>query len=158
MSDRICVMGQGRIMQLGTPEELYDRPANRYVANFVGRTNFIEGRIDSVVSGLARLSGPGGVALSGRASDGLMQGDAAVLSLRPEQIRLAPATGAAEGLPVTITNRIFLGERSEYHLHHADLGALFAIVPRNSEEDDIAPGTQALAIWHPEAALVIAPE
>ena len=48
MSDRICIMRSGRIVQVGSPQELYDRPRNRYVADFVGKSNFFEGRVTAI--------------------------------------------------------------------------------------------------------------
>ena len=53
MSDRIAVMSHGRILQVGTPHEIYERPAERFVANFIGETNFLEGEIAGAANGRA---------------------------------------------------------------------------------------------------------
>src|SRR6185437_1760778 len=65
MSDRIAVMSKGHILQVGTPRDIYDHPAERFVANFIGETNFLEGQVAGVASGRAdvRLN-CGGAAIS----------------------------------------------------------------------------------------------
>ncbi|MDQ2067470.1 ABC transporter ATP-binding protein [Xinfangfangia sp. CPCC 101601] len=155
MSDRICIMGQGRIVQTGTPEDLYDRPQSRYVADFVGRSNFIKAEVAGREGDLLAAKA-GGSVIKARGGEGLAQGSAVTLSLRPEEIRLAPA---GEGLPVTVTHRIFLGEHTEYHLQSKALGTLVAVVPRGSEAAGaLAPGAEVVAQWRDGAALALQAE
>ena len=134
MSDRVCVMREGRIVQTGTPRELYDQPFNRYVADFVGRSNFFKGPTQDTV-----------------------------ISVRPELVEIAANQAALpEGLgtrlPVKILNRIFLGEHTEYRVANDTLGEFMVLSPRKSERGsgtyDI--GDTAAAGWRPEAALVLA--
>jgi spermidine/putrescine transport system ATP-binding protein len=134
MSDRVCVMREGRIVQTGAPRELYDRPLNRYVADFVGKSNFFKGPTQGTV-----------------------------ISVRPELVEIAANQAALpEGLgtrlPVKIINRIFLGEHTEYRVANDTLGEFMILSPRKSERDsgtfDI--GDTAAAGWRPEAALVLA--
>ena len=153
MSDRICIMRAGRIVQTGSPRALYDAPINRYVADFVGKSNFFDGTLTATdgVNGTVSLPGfPG----QGRLGPGLCKGDRVSLSVRPEQIALtrSPAT-----LPVTITNRIFLGEHTEYLVHSPTLGAFLVLVSRQSEaaEGGFDPGQSAYAHWTPDAALIL---
>ena len=89
LSDRICVMRAGRIVQVGSPQDLYDHPNSRYVADFVGTSNFFDGRIETVGGGRADLVTSSGLKLEGRASAGLAGGVEGCLSIRPEQIRIA---------------------------------------------------------------------
>ena len=133
MSDRVCVMRDGRIVQTGSPRELYDRPVNRYVADFVGKTNFFEGPSSTEV-----------------------------LSVRPEQIEIAASVNALpEGLsarlPVKVLNRIFLGEHTEYVVASEALGAFMVMAPRKSERDagvyDI--GDMIAAGWRAEAERIL---
>jgi spermidine/putrescine transport system ATP-binding protein len=133
MSDRVCVMREGRIVQAGSPRDLYDRPVNRYVADFVGKTNFFAGRT---------------------AQD--------VLSVRPEQIEIAAAEaklpdGLATRLPVKVLNRIFLGEHTEYVVAHETLGQFMVMAPRKSEREagvyDI--GDMIAAGWRAEAERIL---
>ena len=133
MSDRVCVMRDGRIVQTGSPRELYDQPVNRYVADFVGKTNFFEGPSSTEV-----------------------------LSVRPEQIEIAASVNALpEGLsarlPVKVLNRIFLGEHTEYVVASEALGAFTVMAPRKSERDagvyDI--GDMIAAGWRAEAERIL---
>ena len=133
MSDRVCVMREGRIVQTGSPRELYDQPVNRYVADFVGKTNFFEG-----------------------------PSKAEVLSVRPEQIEIASSIGhLPEGLsarlPVKVLNRIFLGEHTEYVVASEQLGEFMVMAPRKSERDagiyDI--GDMIAAGWRAEAERIL---
>lgn len=103
MSDRVAVMSQGRVEQIGVPEEIYERPATAFVAGFVGEANRFGGRVSRLADGLAEVEtalGP----LRGRAGPGLSPGDAATVFVRPERIAVAP-----EGLAARICGRSFEG-------------------------------------------------
>ena len=89
MSDRIAVMHAGRVEQLGTPEELYERPTSRFVADFIGSTNLLRGSIEP--DGRLRLTTG---ELSAVAHDGLAAGTDVEVSVRPESIAFAPTDGA----------------------------------------------------------------
>lgn len=155
MSDRVCVMRGGRIVQVGTPHGLYDLPDNRYVADFVGKSNFVDGRVESVSGGMARIGTKAGM-LTGRAGRGIGAGAAATLSVRPEQIALTRSPGEGR-FAVTVVNRIFLGEHTEYLVTSDELGAVLVHVARQAEaaEGGFAPGDRPFASWAPDAALVL---
>ncbi|MDQ0469814.1 ABC transporter ATP-binding protein [Labrys wisconsinensis] len=93
MSDRVAVFHQGRIAQIAAPETLYRRPASRFVAGFVGETNLIEGTVTALDQDRARLRLPNGAMVEGWRSEGLAEGGAAVLAVRPEAVALRPAGG-----------------------------------------------------------------
>ena len=157
MSDRICIMRDGRIVQVGSPQDLYDRPKNRYVADFVGTSNFFDGRISSVSGDLAEVTLDAGLRLSGRPVDEVSTGQTVSVSVRPEQIHLT-RTGGSEGqLPVTVRNRIFLGEHTEYLVIHETLGEFLVLAPRQSElnEGPFNTGDTLQASWDAGAALVL---
>ena len=88
MSDRIAVMDAGRILQLGTPDEIYDRPANAFVARFVGHANIFEGEVVAVAGGLATVE-VNGVQLVGRAPEAARPGARATVSIRHEAVHIA---------------------------------------------------------------------
>ena len=113
MSDRVCVMNAGKIIQLASPEEIYARPANLFVAEFVGKTNKVEANIEIAgTQAIARLSNGRALAL-GKRPDLTIGG--AVLSIRPESITMKRTTAKSDAiLPGTITHRIFLGASAEY--------------------------------------------
>lgn len=153
MSDRIVIMDHGRIAQIGGPEELYDRPQSRYVADFVGRSNFISattrGRENAIL-----LAEAEGLTFRARGGDGIPVGSPITLSLRPEEIRLA---GSGSGHRMAVTNRIFLGEHTEYHLTSGAIPHLIAVVPRTAEAGSalLAPGAEVIASWREGAALAL---
>lgn len=156
LSDRICVMRDGRIVQIGTPRELYDAPASRYVADFVGSSNFLEGRIESAAGGRAEFTDISGHRFSGQAGPGIEQGTSGTLSLRPEQIRIS-RTPLDGGHPVTVQNRIFLGEHTEYVVRHDEIGTFIVLASRRAEdrEQPLDAGTRAYIAWNPDAALIL---
>ncbi len=90
MSDRIAVMSKGKVQQMGTPVEIYERPANRFVADFIGESNFLEGRIKSISANEACVYIP---ALDSElyglpVSEGLVNGEEVIVSIRPEKIHI----------------------------------------------------------------------
>ncbi|MFI4978795.1 MAG: ABC transporter ATP-binding protein [Nevskiales bacterium] len=117
MSHQIAVMNQGRIQQLGTPREIYEKPKNRFVADFVGATNFIEGTVRSVEEGgqcvIDTEVGP----LRSTSIEPLRPGDAVVLSIRPEDLQLSD-TRPEQGdvLQATVDQKIFLGEAMDVRI------------------------------------------
>lgn len=154
MSDRIVVMRAGRIVQIGTPGDLYDRPVSSYVADFVGKSNFFPGRVTRASGEAAAIEGPGGLRIGGRLTAPLLAGVAARASLRPEAISLK---AQGPGRPVRVLNRIFLGEHTEYRVTHPDLGEFLILVPRQAEAANgaFAPGDTAQADWPEEAVLIL---
>ena len=117
MADRIAVMDAGRIIQVGAPEALYSRPATRFVADFLGEANFIDGRAPT--SGcLTQVQTPVGVIHHTRSED-LTPGMDVTCCVRPEQIRLDPAEANPADtddnlIPATVVSRMYLGEISQY--------------------------------------------
>ena len=117
MSDRVAVMSGGEIRQVGTPVEIYEEPASRFVAEFIGETNLIPARVEQVEGDIAHCAF-GGVALAVTDVHGKRAGDAVTLALRPEKLRIsdredALANGAMEG---RVRDRIYLGTDTAYHV------------------------------------------
>jgi putative spermidine/putrescine transport system ATP-binding protein len=113
MSDRIAVFNKGRIEQIGTPEELYDRPATRFVASFIGDTNLVEGRVLGVAGGICEIeTAAGRIAASARTP--LSAGAAVFVAVRPERVVLATAQTAGAGLEGIIVEQVFLGTSRKY--------------------------------------------
>lgn len=156
LSDRICVMRAGEIVQVGTPRELYDQPQSRYVADFVGTSNFFEGKITAAAGQNGKISLADGRIYGAIFSDVATVGEAACVSIRPEQI-LMSGTQTPDSLDVTIQNRIFLGEHTEYLVRHAQLGNIAVMAPRQSDVslDALQKGDTAWIHWNPDAALIL---
>jgi len=154
MSDRICVMREGRIVQFGSPQELYDRPNSRYVADVVGTSNFFNGILTDDKDTLATVRLDNGMPMQGRPSGDLAKGQIVCMSIRPEQMKLHRA---GDGLSVEVQNRIFLGEHTEYLVKHETLGNFLVLSPRQYEQagGPFNAGDRALVSWEPSAALIL---
>jgi putative spermidine/putrescine transport system ATP-binding protein len=95
MSDRIAVFANGRLEQIGSPLEVYHRPANRFVGSFIGDSNFFAGRIDQAAPGMAELAGIGPVKIAARANSPTGEVD---ILIRPERLRpVGPSDGPEDG-------------------------------------------------------------
>jgi len=115
MSDRICIMREGHIVQSGSPRELYDEPVNRYVADFVGKTNFFDGEVIEVRGSSVTLKSETGQVLPGTQPNKaapLVKGSRACVAVRPEMISINAADENAGDDNITlhgeVMNRIFL--------------------------------------------------
>lgn len=163
MSDRVGVMSEGRLLQVGTPAEVYEHPANRFVADFIGRTNLLEGVTES--PSLVRLDAGAVVA----ATNGLAAGSPVALSVRPEQVRLHGRGQAPEGDPCldgVITDATYLGHAFVYtvtigHVAGAsetDAGERAATITARSETGSaaLAAGDPVSVSWSPGATTVVA--
>jgi len=119
MSDRIAVMRDGRLAQLGSASELYHRPKNTFIARFLGESNLIRGIVERLGDGqatirVARL----GTRFTSPAADGLQEGKAAALLIRPENVRLSG--DVTQGIIGQVEERVFLGEIEAVRLRLAD--------------------------------------
>jgi putative spermidine/putrescine transport system ATP-binding protein len=119
MSDRIAVFNQGRVEQIGTPEELYDKPATRFVAGFIGDTNFISGRALAVSDGICEIETAAGRTRA-IAGEGLVAGAAVSVAVRPERMVLSSSLDSAVGLDGSITDIIYLGMVRKYVVRLTD--------------------------------------
>jgi putative spermidine/putrescine transport system ATP-binding protein len=144
MSDRIAVMRDGRIEQIGTPAEIYDRPKTRFVAGFIGEIDLFDGVADG-----GRVSLPGGAALPGPPAPP----GPATLAVRPEKVRLvAPADGV---VTARIVEASFLGASIRYVAEAANGQRLLA-EERNEGDGVLRPlGSEVGLTWRPEDAVVI---
>ncbi|KAA8605562.1 spermidine/putrescine ABC transporter ATP-binding protein [Salipiger aestuarii] len=115
MSDRIAVMSDGRVQQVGTPREIYESPANRFVADFIGETNLIEVPVLNISNGLAEVSLPGGRAI--QCPTRLVDATQGVLSVRPERIDLCAPSEA--DLIATAGAQVYLGTDIQLKAHLA---------------------------------------
>lgn len=159
MSDRICLMRAGRIAQIGTPRELYDRPANRYVADFVGRANILAGKVaQAAAGGRARVVLGGDVTVEVAAPVPVAAGQEVEVAIRPESLRLAAGPDAgASGLQARMTHQTFLGEHIECLLAHPVLGQLQVNLPRQAERSlpGVGVGSTVHVLWDHGAGLIL---
>jgi spermidine/putrescine transport system ATP-binding protein len=111
MSDRIAVMSKGKVQQMGTPVEIYERPANKFVADFIGESNFFEGKIKSLSSKEAVVFIPDlNAELSGLpVSEGLVNGEEVTVSIRPEKILIAEKGLDSNTFTGKVTSTVYIG-------------------------------------------------
>ncbi len=114
VSDRIAVMNEGSVVQEGSAEDLYHRPATEFVARFVGRVNLVPGRIAEVAGRGGRVAALGSVLGVRLLPAGVAAGDRVRLVLRPEAIAFADPGSDPAAPAATVTARTFLGEKVEY--------------------------------------------
>ena len=118
IADRIAVLDNGRICQVGTPDAIYRRPVSRFVADFVGETNFMEAEV--VTSSDGRLVATAGASRFGAedATQKFRPGDRVTLSIRPEAWRFSneAASGATNTVSARIEEAVYLGEMAQYRV------------------------------------------
>jgi spermidine/putrescine transport system ATP-binding protein len=115
MSDRIAVMRQGRIQQLGAPTEIYERPVNRFVADFIGDTNFITAAVAGRADGFARCRSTDGLEMLALPVNGIAEGAQVTLAVRPEKLGLR-----AGGKAGVVTQAIYVGTDTNYDVQLGD--------------------------------------
>jgi spermidine/putrescine transport system ATP-binding protein len=171
MSDVIVVMRDGLIQQMGGPTELYERPVNRFVADFIGTSNPIPGTVQGVEPDRrVVVRTDRGLVLRGQVTDpsaNLAVGDVATVAIRPERLEIHP-DDAASGTTTdagwaSATGRInqgtYLGDQTEYRVHTDQAGEL--IVRRQNATgagatQGMGPGDRVVVRWREEANLVLA--
>lgn len=120
MSDRVAVISEGKVQQIGTPTEIYERPKNHFVADFIGETNFFDVTIEGINSGKATCVTSGGTRVVAEAIAGCKVGDTVSLSVRPERIRFAAEAVDGDSLIGVIERPTYLGTDTHYRVRLAD--------------------------------------
>jgi len=162
MSDRIAVMNAGNVEQIGTPTEIYDRPASVFVAGFIGQANLWHGRqtgrsnrdyVEVDVLGATLRARPGDTTIE--------TGGKATLMVRPERVRISvdpPAgmtTGAVAAVRATVVDLTFQGPVLRLALTAPDGSPILANVGPEQDLPMLRPGDEVYAGWSPDASLVL---
>jgi iron(III) transport system ATP-binding protein len=115
IADRLAIMRDGVIEQVGVPQEVYRAPVNRFVAGFIGEGNFIEGRVDGAGRDGARIGTPYGVIDAARVPTGIAAGDKVVLCVRPEAVSFGqPPAGGGNVIRGAFQESVYLGEMAQH--------------------------------------------
>ncbi len=159
MGDEIVVMNQGRIVQCGTPTALYDRPANRFVAHFIGECNLESGKVqEAAASGVWRVDA-GGLPVLATGTTPWQPGDAVALAVRPEKIRLAavPPGGpeASNTFTGVVEECIFRGALRRYRVRLPHGHIWNVDEPSTSGTAPLTVPTTVCVQWRPEDCLAI---
>ena len=132
MADRMAVLRDGVIEQLGKPREVYRSPASRFVADFIGEANWLPGTVHSRTSNAVVLETPAGLILATSAPPTVTPGSPVDVGFRPEAVRLR-ATGPDNRMDAVIEQVTYLGETEQYRLRWPD-GTTFKAFEQNPEE------------------------
>lgn len=159
LSDRIAVLNHGTIEQLGTPADLYNRPANSFVADFVGESNLLTGcaRVAASGGGRCTFETLTGTVLEGTTREAVQPGDAVTAVIRPERIQLVPSDGPAGGVNVcraTVREVIYLGDWVKYRVELASRDVLSLKVPDRGQGVVSGAGTPVHVGVSPDDVMV----
>ena len=161
MSDRIAVMSDGRVEQIGTPAEIYDNPASVFVAGFIGQANLWPATVTEHTAGTARVSALGGASLCGSCGDAtLTVGSEVTLMVRPERIAISltqptPQTVGDQSVNATVSDLAFQGPIVRLALEAADGSPIIANVDPDADLPLLRPGDSVWASWTQSAACVL---
>ena len=154
LSDRVAILDRGRIVQEGPPAEIYERPASRFAAAFLGDANFLQG-----------VSTPQGIEVAGgvlRTIDPLPPpGSSATIAVRPEKVAILPAAAAAAAgqnrLAAVVRSVIYAGAASTYLLDAAQGpdAAAFKVFAQNTEARGFTPGQAVTLAWSPGHTIIL---
>jgi putative spermidine/putrescine transport system ATP-binding protein len=154
MSDRVAILNHGKLLQLGAPAELYERPATRFVASFLGKSNFLSGKVEQRnADGFAFRCGASRVLQSG---PGPQTGETVLVALRPERLRIvAGGEAPANMLSGTIAEFSYLGTAFHVLVDTADAGRLAVTVPTWRHGRPPAVGDKIVVGWDADASIRI---
>jgi spermidine/putrescine transport system ATP-binding protein len=157
MSDQIAVMERGKVLQIGTPSEIYETPRTRFVADFIGETNLVAGTVVAEEGEVVRVEGSG-LEIRAAHRDRLAPGSSVWVAIRPEKIRLTRDRPAgANAFEARVESLTYVGKDSEYGLL-TPTGLHLRARTANVEPGApvlAEPGQAVWAQWSPEAALLL---
>ena len=150
MADRLVVMNDGAVRQIGSQQDLYERPTDRFVAGFVGRSTFIEGEIEAP----GRFRSAGGLVLACNGDDGRP----ATLALRPERIFVdaAPQAGMDNNLPGVVEFVSYLGATVDMHVRISPKERVVVQIPNRAGSLVPKVGEQVHVAWPAANGIVFA--
>jgi putative spermidine/putrescine transport system ATP-binding protein len=154
MSNRIAVFNHGKIEQIGSPTDIYDRPATRFVAEFIGETNLLDGVVEKVDGARAVVATPQGLRLVVDAAPHMQAGDKATVSVRPEKIHLGREASAADGanFATRVVDAVYHGDHFRVQLDDA---ACNLIVKSDRRQGMWAAGQETRASFAPSDCWVV---
>jgi spermidine/putrescine transport system ATP-binding protein len=158
MSDRIAVMNDGRVEQIGPPQEIYHSPASVFVANFIGVANLLPGNVTHVGGDrvTVRVAGDGEVSLPA-AADPVAPGADVTVMVRPERLRITGKDAGTVGVPVIVRHVVFQGPVVRCILVAPDGTEIVAHVGPEQSIPNLEPGLHLRVSWDPDAARLLPP-
>lgn len=159
MSDRVLVMNEGQSEQVASPSEIYNRPQNRFVADFIGDSNFLSGTVDNTSNGHVNVKLDSNdivsVAENRVVPDSLTPGDQVYITLRPEEIDVVTDHNSDNVIKGTISTMIFLGKTTQFHIDAGANGDLVVEMSGLKGQRSLEKGDTVDLTWSPDNALII---
>lgn len=157
LADRVAVMRDGRLEQIGPSREIYEKPVSRFVADFLGTSNFFSGKVVARESHLTRVQTTDGTVIEA-AGNGLPLGEQVMIAVRPESIDLTAgetAANAVNAISGTVEQVIFKGQSANAYLRTGDGEPLVALIRLGHGEAPPATGERWMASWPSTRAVVV---
>ncbi len=156
MSDRVAVFNKGRIEQVGSPADLYERPATRFVADFVGEMNFLPAEVIGSEAGFVKVTVVGVPMTATVGSDAITPGARVVVAVRPERLLVEPSA-SSRGLSGRIEDVVYLGNARRSVVRLTDGTECVALQSAEAADRNATPpGETAQISWRPQHAIVFA--
>ena len=149
MADRIAVMSQGKVIQVATPAEIYEAPNSRFVADFIGDVNILEGKVAASGNGKIELAAADGFTVRTAAADAPPAGSAAGFAIRPEKLkvtRAAPADASVNAAQGEIWDIAYLGDMTVFHIR-LDSGKVVKASMLNAQREVEDPVGYDEKVW-----------
>ena len=162
MSDRIAVMEKGRLEQVGTPEEIYDSPKTRFVADFIGVSNFFSGRVVAIQDQQMDFLSEGGLEVTLPINPNVSQDDPIQFSIRPEKITINPQAdipNPENQFTGEIVNRMYLGDSIHYIISLSERENITVFLKQKDtiqEQVSFTKGDKVSVSWHKNSAVILA--
>jgi len=160
MADRIAILDKGEVMQIGTAAEIYEAPISRFVAEFVGDVNMLEGTVSERAERTARITGASGAIIQVENAGDAAAGNSVAFAIRPEKIRVSsktPAAGTPNVLEGEIYDIAYLGDMTIYHVRLGDgqVVKASALNAARVTEDPLTWNDRAWISFAPDAGVVL---
>lgn len=149
MSDRIAVFNDGRIQQLASPEDIYERPVNSFVAQFIGENNKLLGTIENVSGGRAAVRLDSGEVIEATPATFMSKGHRTVVSIRPERVSFGPASepGTTASMEGEVLEIIYMGDILRTRLRLGGTDSFIVKIPNSPDHCRLNPGERVQVSW-----------
>ena len=159
MADRIAILDKGQLMQVATPAEIYEAPASRFVAGFVGNVNMFEGTVAAREAATARITSAGGAEILVENAGDASAGNAVAFAVRPEKIKVSSRRpeGVANTMQGEIYDLAYLGDMTVYHVKLPDgqVVKASALNSARTSDDPLTWNDRAWISFQPDAGVVL---
>lgn len=159
MSDRVAVFNDGRIQQLASPADIYERPQNSFVAQFIGANNSLRGVIEELRGDQADVRLPTGELITATAVGELAKGGKTSVSIRPERVEFKPELmpAGASTIGGTVIDTVYMGDILHCRLNAAGCENFIVKMRNTLGQTKLAPGDRIRIGWHPQDARALDP-